>query len=289
MRSHSAGMAAHLAGRTHSRCWMMRMQLVDGTLIGFTSHDKPILFDLGGMGELEYQAKTGILPSNIVLSADLDAGNFEIEGPIGDVVTREALLGGRFNRARGWLFQINWRQPEDQSLDFVGGSVTEPRLAGGRFFMEFRDDFDRYNQTVGEVITNNCKADHGDSHCRRVPENVVGTVTAVVDAMRFTMSYAGSFADGFFDAGTVQALTGDMIGTQRVEIHSWTAAGVVELFMPLVEAPAIGDTFNIVRGCGKSRADCMARNNILNFYKGFPETPGSDQVFRPTIPGQGND
>jgi hypothetical protein len=31
----------------------------------------------------------------------------------------------------------------------------------------------------------------------------------------------------------------------------------------------------------------MARNNILNF-RGYPEVPGTDQIFKPTIPGQGN-
>jgi uncharacterized phage protein (TIGR02218 family) len=165
--------------------------------------------------------------------------------------------------------------------------VSEARVEGGRFIFEIRSDADRFNQVVGRTITNNCPWDHGDANCGRTPESVVGTVTAVTDEMRFSVSFTGSFANGYFDMGTVEALDGDLAGTDRVEIQSWTAAGAIELFVPLAEAPAVGNTFNIVRGCGKSRADCMARSNILNFG-GFPEVPGNDQVMKATLPGQGN-
>ncbi len=209
-------------------------------------------------------------------------------GPIGDVVTLEAILGGRYNRARARLFQVNWTNLSQGAIKLLAGNVSEVRPEGGRFIFEIRNDFDRFNQTVGDTIVNNCNADHGDARCGRTPESVVGTVTAVTDAMRFTVSYTGSYADTYFDAGTVEALTGDLAGTAPVEIHSWTVGGAIVLFMPLAEAPQIGDTFDVIRGCGKSRADCMARNNILNF-RGFSEVPGSDQVLKATIPGQGDD
>jgi uncharacterized phage protein (TIGR02218 family) len=286
-RTLSAAMSLMLSGKSHTRCFMALLELRDGTSLGITDHDKDIAFDLGG-GTVTYQAGTGILPSDLVLSAGLETDNCEISGPIGDTVTLEAVLGGRYDRATVKLFMVNHKNLSAGPLKLLKGSVAQSRVEGGRFVFEVRSDIDRLNQTVGRTIVNNCDADHGDARCGRTPESVVGTVTAVTDEMNFTVSYSGSFANAYFDAGTVEALTGDLAGTAPVEVFSWTAAGVIVLFAPLVEAPAIGDTFDIIRGCGKSRADCMARNNILNF-RGFPEVPGSDQVFKAAIPGQGND
>ncbi len=287
MRTLSAGLTAHLATNSHRRCSMLRLDLQDGTSLGVTDHNKPLDFDLGD-GSITYRADTGILSSDVAQKSGMDADNFEVTGPIGRVVTLEAILGGRYNRARARLFQVNWADLASGAIKLLAGNVSEVRPEGGKFILEIRNDFDRFNQTVGDLIINNCNADHGDARCGRVPESVVGTVTAVTDAMRFTVSYTGSYADAYFDAGTVEALTGDLTGTARVEIHSWTVGGAIVLFMPLAEAPAIGDTFTVERGCGKSRADCMARNNIANF-RGFPEVPGSDQILKATIPGQGDD
>lgn len=288
-RTLTAAMSGHLATRSHTRCMMLLLVLRDGTSIGITDHDKDINYDLGD-GTVTYQSGTGILASDVSMQTGLDADNYEVTGPLKDTgdFTLERVVGGRFNRARAKLFQVNWRNLSAGAIKLLAGNVSEARVEGGKFILEVRSDCDRFNQVIGRLIVNNCDADYGDARCGATPESVVGTVTAVTDAMTFTVSYTGSYADDFFNAGTVEALTGDVAGTDPVEIHDWSVGGSIVLFMPLVEAPAIGDTFTIKRGCGKSRADCMARNNILNF-RGFPEVPGSDQIFRPTIPGQGND
>lgn len=267
---------------------MLLLELRDGTSIGVTDHDKDLNYNILGSGTVTYQAGTGILTSDISLQTGLDADNYEVTGPIGELVTREALLGGRFNRARAYLFQVNWKKPSDGAIKLLAGNVSEARIEGGKFVFEIRSDCDRFNQVVGRLIVNNCDADHGDARCGRTPESVVGTVTAVTSDSQFTVSYTGSYANDYFNAGTVEALTGDLAGTDPVEIFDWTVGGAITLFAPLAEAPAIGDTFTVKRGCGKSRQDCIDRNNILNF-RGFPEVPGSDQILRATIPGQGGD
>lgn len=287
----SAGLAAHYAKRSHSRCRLALLVLRDGSSIGVTDHDQPINFDLIGEGEIEYKANTGATFSDIVLQIGLDADNCEIRIPLkgtGDF-TLERVAGGRLNRARTYLAEINWKTPADGALKQLAGNVSEVRIEGGEAVLEIRSDCDRYNQVIGRLITNNCDADFGDGvRCHATPVEIVGTVDAVADAMNFAVTFAGSYAADFFNGGTVEALTGDLAGTDPVEIFDWTAGGTITLFMPLVEAPAIGDTFTIKQGCPKNRAACMAFGQILNF-RGFPETPGSDQIFRPTIPGQGND
>ena len=161
-RTLSAGLTSHLATRSHTRCNMLLLDLRDGTSIGVTDHDKDISFDIGD-GTVTYQAGTGILTSDVSLSAGLDADNYEVTGPIADVVTLEAVVGGRFNRARARLFQVNWKRLTDGAIKLLAGNVSEARIEGGKFVFEIRSDADRFNQVVGRLIINNCDADHGDA------------------------------------------------------------------------------------------------------------------------------
>lgn len=269
---------------------MLRLVLRDTTEIGITDHDKDLPFDLGD-GEITYDSGTGILSSDISLSCGLDADNFEVTGPIGDVVTKEAVLGGRFDRATVYLFQVNWKDTTQGPARLLKGNLSEARIEGGKFIFEIRSDKDRYNQTVGRLITNQCDADHGDARCGRTPETSDLTVTAGTSSLQFVALFTGTAADDYFNKGTVQFLTGDLAGTMPVEIEDWDDMGsnlaTITLFAPLAEAPSVGDTATAIRGCGKTRADCMARNNIANF-RGFPEVPGSDQALKFPIPGAGD-
>jgi uncharacterized phage protein (TIGR02218 family) len=264
----------------------------NGDTLGVTDHDKDIPFNLpeAAIGTATYRADTGIMPSDISLSAGLDADNCEIRGPIGDVVTRAEVIGGKYNRARVYLFQVNWRSVVDGAADIMAGNVSEARVEGGEFVFEIRSDFDRFNQVVGNVITNNCRFDFGDADCGVVPESAT-----VTDAMRFTGSVAGTFANDYFNLGKCTPLTGANAGGDPIEILDWTSGGLVEVFMPFAQEPYIGDTFLVETGCSKARKSedptvrtCLTYDNVVNFG-GFPEVPGSDQVLKPTIPGQGND
>jgi uncharacterized phage protein (TIGR02218 family) len=277
-------MATHLASHSHSRCDMLLLDLRDGTSFGITSNSRDIDFDIGD-GTITYSSGTGILTSNVSASCGLEADNYEVTGPLSDLVTREAVLGGRYNRARARLFEVNWKDLSAGAIKILAGYVSEARIEGGKFVFEIRSDVDFYNQMVGRVITNMCDADFGDGiRCHGTPTSVVGTITAVTDAMRFTVSFTGSYANDFFNKGTVQFLTGAMAGTDKIEIEDWTSAGAITLFAPAVENPAIGDTLTIKDGCAKTRDACMAHGQILNF-RGYPEVPGR-KALMPAIPGQ---
>jgi uncharacterized phage protein (TIGR02218 family) len=283
-RTLSAALTGHISGTAHTRCNMLLLTLRDGTVVGVTDHDKDIPYALDGGDTVTYGAGTGILTSNVSLSCGLDADNYEVTGPVtgDDPYTIEALTGGRWDRARAKLFQINWKKPADGAIKLLAGNVSEARVEGGKFILEIRSDMDAYNQVVGRIISNNCDADFGDSRCGATPTSVVGTVT-VAGSLTLAVSYTGSYANDFFNLGTLVGLTGANTGVTR-EISDWAVGGTLELFAPLPSDAEVGDTFTVKQGCGKSRADCMAFNNILNF-RGFPEVPGR-KAMMPAIPGQ---
>lgn len=279
----------HLKGRSHQRCKMLRLDLIDGTILGFTDHNKVLDFDLGD-GSVSYRPDLGMQVSNVQTGTGLDAGNFEVTFPVSEdpnPTTRDAFVGGRFNRAEARLFEVIWSNLDAGPRKFMFGNSGEWRVEGDKAVAEIRDVRDRLNQTVGRQLQNQCDADYADQiECFATPTEIVGTVASVTSASLFTVSFSGTYADGFFDRGKVIGLTGANANLVA-PIWKWSAVGAIELFMPLVEEPAIGDTFTVQDGCARTRAACMAHGQILN-HRGFPEVPGM-QALKPSIPAQGSD
>lgn len=292
-RTLSAGIAAHISGRSHTRCNMLLLDCRDGTTLGVTDHSGNLAFDIGD-GSENYLAGTGILASDIAMTASLETDNYEVRGPITETITRAAILGGKYDRATARLFQVNHKSLGDGAIKLLKGNVAAARVEGGQFILEVRSDMDRFNQVVGRTLTNQCDADFGDVRCGATPTVITLTITAVTDAMRFTGSFVGSYANDFFNLGKCTPVTGANAGGLPIEIQDWTSGGAVELFMPLPVTPVIGDTFHVQNGCSKARLNsdatiptCLTNNNVVNF-RGFPEIPGSDQVLRAAVPGEGD-
>lgn len=263
---------------------MLRLQLTDGTVLGFTDHDKALDFDLGD-GSVTYRPDFGMQVSNVQTSVGLDAANCEITFPILETgpFGLAKVSGGRFNRAEAWLFQVVWSNLPAGARKLIRGNAAEWRVEGDKAICEVRDQRDRLNQTVGRQLQNQCDADYADQvRCFAVPTEATATVTSVIDAMRFSVSFTGTYADNFFNRGKVTFTSGALAGTRPVPIESWTGAGAVTLFMPLVEAPLVGDVLTLRDGCARTRTACMAHNAIL-WFRGFPEVPGM-QALKPSIP-----
>jgi uncharacterized phage protein (TIGR02218 family) len=283
VRTLTVGMTGHLSGTAHTRCNMLLLDLRDGTSIGITDHDKPLDYDIGD-GVVTYDPGTGILRSDVSLSASLDANNYEVTGPLGDLVTPEAINGGRFNRAVARLFQVNWKSLGAGAIKIMAGSVSGVRVEGGSFILEIRDDFDRFNQTVGRLLTPYCEGDHATCCVQIAPETAT-TITSAADAMTFDIADTLDPADHV--NGRLWFTTGDLAGTLPVEIFS-IVGNTVTLFAPLADTPGVGDALTVKEGCDRTRTMCATRfNNVIEF-RGFPEIPGTDQITRPAIPGEGD-
>lgn len=283
MRTVASGLAGHITSGATTRCNMVRLDLVDGTTLAITDHNKDLSFNLGD-GAATYSAKTGILPSDLSLSTGFDPDDVEITGPIGDLVTKAAVLGGRYDDAIARFFQVNWADLAQGSIPLLKGKVVLAQVEGGRFKLTIHSEISRFQQEVGRTITPYCDADFGDARCGYSVPVVAATVTAVTDARQFTVSFSGSYANDYFNKGTVYFLTGALAGTRKVEVSDWTAGGAVTLWTELAEAPQIGDTLELRQGCDKTRAACLVYDNVVNF-RGFPDVPGSDQVLRYPNPG----
>lgn len=279
--------------QTRARCvWIARR---DGTVLGFTDHDRDLTIDLTDISDVPvtFRADVGIMASDITLTTGLDADSVEISGPLGSVVTRADVLGRRYNRAQIRMFDVDWNQTWPDVLALMAGHIADVKIQGGRFVFEARSVADLYNQPIGRLITPYCTADFGDSQCGVALTNIAATVTAVTDDFRFTLGgLAGTYANDYFNLGTVVFLSGDLAGQEQVEVFDYVGAtGAVTLFAPLAASPSVGDTLYIRRGCSKIRKSddatlptCLTYDNVINF-RGFPDVPGSDQYLKYPVPG----
>lgn len=274
-------LAGHVARSSKTLAMLLRLDLVDGSSIGLTNHDQDINVSHVG-GALDYRARTGILPSDIVLKAGLEADNCEISGPIGSVVTLAALFGGRFNRATGRLFLVDWTAPATGYIPLMKGYVADARIEGRSFTLELCSDADRFNQVIGELVTPYCSGKHDDC-CVQIADETATTVAAVVDEYHITV--AAVIDPDLFAYGKLWFTDGDLAGTLPMDIVGGTGS-TLELFAPLVDTPGIGDALTIKEGCDRTRAMCRDRfSNAVNF-RGCPETPGTDHMMRYPVPGE---
>ena len=295
MRTLSSHLTSMLATREHTRARCLWLALRDGTVIGMTDHDRDLTVDMTDISDVpvEFKAGTGVLPSDVETAAGLEADNFNVEGPLGSLISRTDVLGLRYNRARARLFEVDWNQSTPDILPVLQGVIAEVQISGSRFIFEVRSDVERLNQTIGRLITPYCDAEFGDERCGAAVPQTAAEVTAVTNAHSFTLDQAGNFSDDHFVYGKVDFTTGALVAADQVEVWAYVgSSSFVTLLTPLPEEPQVGDQLVIKRGCSKlKKADdasvptCLTYANVLNF-RGADQVPGSDQYLKIPVPGE---
>lgn len=107
------------------------------------------------------------------------------------------------------------------------------------------------------------------------------SVTSVTDNRTFVVSVADSRAvDDWFNGGVLVFETGDNAGIAR-EIKDWDqSSGTVTLYLPMPFDVAAADKARMWPGCTKARALCVSRfANVYNF-RGEPDLPGQDELYK---------
>lgn len=287
-RTLSSGLANKLSSGATTLCAMLRIDLVDGTVLAFTDHDRPLGFDLGD-GSANYLPDTGILPSDLALSAGFDADDIEITGPIGGAVALADLLGGRFDDATVRYFLVDWADLSLGAAKLLKGWVVQAVVEGDRFRLLCHSEMTRFAQSTGLVISAFCRWDFGSAECGATHETLSATVSAVTDELVFTLAFTGTFANDHWNKGTIDFTSGALAGIRPVELFDWVSggagAGTVTLLVPLPSAPAVGDAVTLTQGCSKLRARCVEIQGDATNFGGFPDVPGTDKVLRYANPG----
>lgn len=284
------GLIEHLASGATTVCRVWAVTRKDGTVFGFTDHDRDLTFD-----GIVFRANTGLSASALQQSTGLSVDNSEAVGALNAAsVTEDDLLAGRFDGARVQAWLVNWRDVADRFLQFTG-SFGEITRAGGAFRAELRGLSEALNQPQGRSYLKTCSAVLGDGKCRMnlgLPGySVEIPVEEVSEGRVFRFGTLGGFDDRWFEKGRARLLSG--AGTGAVGIVKTDRIGavgrVVELWQPIHLRIAAGDTLRLEAGCDKAETTCRGKfNNFLNF-RGFPHIPGEDWLISYPVGAQVND
>jgi uncharacterized phage protein (TIGR02218 family) len=281
----------------HYRSICVRIETRRGDVLTFTDHDKSLTFTLPDAAadyDEEYTPQRGIMTSEIVQSSGLDVDSAELILPISATLTAAQVLGKKFSGARCWIFDVDWRDPDAGQIRYLGGTIAEAKLEGRRAILECRNQFDSYNQSIGRVLAPYCTADFGDGQCGLARTAYSTTILDVIDDFNFYVDLEGVHADDFFNLGTIGFGSGELAGIEEIEIFDYVgASGLIQLYIPCPQAPAIGDSVTLYRGCSKLKSSedaslptCLSYSNVLNF-RGFDRVPGSDTYLKVPVPGSG--
>lgn len=279
MKTLSPALRAHIESGATTLCWCWRLTRHDGTVLGFTDHDRDLTFD-----GTTFEAAAGFTASEIKDAVGLSVDNLEVTSALSSERLSEAdLAAGAYDDARVEILRVNWQDTAQRVL-MRSGSLGEVRRAGGSFAAEVRGLAHYLQQPQGRIFQYTCDADLGDARCGIVlgsPEfTAAATIVAAADLRRITASGLGAYAADWFSRGLVTFTSGAATG-QRCEVKRHAVAGGVvsiELWQPARAPLVAGQTFTITAGCDKHLATCRDRYaNAVN-YRGFPHMPGNDFV-----------
>lgn len=253
----------------------------DGTRARFTSLDEPQTINLG-FGAGDEVCADSMQLSAITLATGLDASFAEVTGPVGPVLTRAALDGGKWTDAEAWLVRV-WPGIAGWA-PILRGHVREVRIEEPRFVLQIRNQADNLNQALEQLVSGYCRWRFGSAQCGGAPVTVAATVDAVADPLRLTVLYAGSYADQYFQFGEVEFTSGPLDGVISEAVFSFDqiapGAGSLVLDTPPPQEPAPGDNLVLKQGCPKIRPACIARQGTATNFGGEPDVPGSEALWQ---------
>lgn len=288
MRTLDPALADHLASGVTTLCRAWRVTRRDGTVLGFTDHDRDLVVE-----GVTFIAASGVAGSESSEAQGLSVTGTELSGALSaDALDAADLAAGLYDGAGVELLLVNWQAPAQQHL-LRRGTIGEVRSEDGVFTAEIRALADAFNQTRGRLFTPTCDADLGDARCGvdlSAPAHSARVVVSALEgALRLRVTGLDGFAAGAFARGRAVFAGGANAGfVTEVKAHLVDAEGAV---LRLWQRPPFevmeGDEIALTAGCDKRFATCRDRfSNAFNF-RGFPHMPGNDAVISVAIPGEG--
>ncbi|WP_019956698.1 DUF2163 domain-containing protein [Yoonia vestfoldensis] len=281
MKSLSPALQAHLDDGTTTLSWCWRISRADGVALGFTDHDRALVFD-----GTEFEPKSGFAASEIRSGSDLAVDAQDASGVLtSDRITETDILDGRWDNAAVELWRVNWADTSQRVL-MRRGAVGQIRRGRMAFVAEVRSLAHVLGQTVGRTFQAGCDAALGDVRCGINLENTAykgaGMITDLLRDRAFMASGLSAFEAGWFTSGTITWTSGANTG-RIIEVLAHDLADSVTT-LTLLEGPvraiAEGDAFVARAGCDKRIVTCGTKfANTANF-RGFPNIPGQDSVLR---------
>jgi len=274
MKPISSNLASHIAGEvtTMATCWKLTRR--DSVVLGFTSHDRDIVFD-----NITYASGIGFVPTSVASNSNLSVDNLEVDGMVdGTIITENDIRAGLYDFAQIEIFMVNYNDLTQGTLNLRTGWIGEVKYGKGKFIAEVRGLIQSMVQIVGELFSPSCRAKLGDLRCGLdiASYTFTGSITDVTDSQNFRDA-SRTEEGGYFTMGKITFTSGENAGLS-MEVKEFDGGGIISLVFPMPYAIEVGDSYSIQVGCDKNFDTCINKfNNAVNF-RGEPNIPGTDAI-----------
>lgn len=251
-----------------TRILCMRIEPVSANPIYLTDYPRDLI-----MSGHTYLSTSGYEFTGYSATADFAPASMDLEGVAGVAgISRAAIASGVFDGARCYCFATTWAAPIEDEEPITAGVFGKTTLRDDRYQISGVSLIDALNQVVGETYGAACPKtflgqEYGGCKADPVANTVTGSITSVTSTSVFRDNTRAEAAD-VFGAGTIKFTSGLNLGLKPIEIKSYAADGTITTFEGFYYLPAIGDTYEMVRGCRKRLIDCQSRvggSNVVNF------------------------
>ncbi len=279
-----------LSGGTTKLALALRIVRKDAGIYAFTNYPAPITLPaltVNGITipQTAYDPITGLLPTNLVQTADMKPDNLEFKGILDPTVnysvTDADVRAGLFRDAQFSLIIFWWADTTQQMLK-LRGNVADFIIDGNAVTIKLRSLAEKATQDIIQVTSplcryrrlgyNGCPFDltgsTHDGHAARV----TGSPSSITDARRsFIVAGTIGFPTDRFKDGVVKFTAGANAGLE-FEVLSWaTATGRFTLWHPTPYDITTGDTVRADSNCRLTVDDCQ---NIYNVVWAMDAEPG---------------
>lgn len=192
MRELPADLKAHLTNSTTTLCWLWRITRADGTVLGFTDHDRNLKID-----GINYEGSSGLTPSEVDRRLGFSIDNGAVQGALSsEQISAEDIKSGLYENAVIESFRVNWNDTS-QIVPMAKGRLGSIRQKGEAFEAEWTGESVLLDRPVGRVFSKICDAEFGDPRCgldaADFPEGTTcpRTVSACRDQFDNVLNYRG--------------------------------------------------------------------------------------------------
>jgi uncharacterized phage protein (TIGR02218 family) len=203
-------LADHLASGSTSLCRCWRLIRRDGATMGFTDHDRDLVFN-----GVTFQAASGFEASEAEARLGLSVGGAEVAGALSSAAISEAdIAAGRYDGASLETWLVNWADVSQRALLDLS-SIGEIRREDGAFAAELRSAAAIYDEEKGRLFTRACDAAFGDARCGAPlsgTNRIATTITGAAANDRLTIATIPGLPAGWFSLGRIEFTSGAATG-----------------------------------------------------------------------------
>jgi uncharacterized phage protein (TIGR02218 family) len=282
-RTIGGSLVTHLASETPTLAVCTKIERLDTTVLGFTSHDKSLTVD-----GVDYEAGSAVDSTALRNAVGTGVDNLEIMGLLDSAAIDEAdLKAGLYDGASVTIFLVNWADVTMGTVVLLKGYIGQVTYMDGHYVAEIRSLMQRLQQSIGELTSPTCRVKElGDARCKLnlASFTFAGKVVAASPApsrRQFTFASTAQSSD-YFHYGTVEFTSGLNTGIVReIKRHTLVSgAALIELQEPMPFNVAAADVATLIAGCDRRFTTCQTKfSNEINF-RGEPHLPGTDSYIK---------